>query len=46
MNTDLLNLLQQRRSIYALGKDVTQSKQAIVDLVEDVIQATPTSFNS
>lgn len=46
MNNDLLNLLKQRRSIYALGKHVTQSPQAIVDLVEDVIQATPTAFNS
>ncbi|WP_125707934.1 nitroreductase family protein [Lacticaseibacillus porcinae] len=46
MNTDLLNLLQQRRSIYALGKNINASKQEIVDLVEDTIQATPTAFNS
>ncbi|MDN6091460.1 MAG: nitroreductase, partial [Lacticaseibacillus paracasei] len=25
MNQDLLNLLKQRRSIYALGKDVKQN---------------------
>ena len=46
MNTDLLNLLQQRRSIYALGKNIKASNQEIVDLVEDTIQATPTAFNS
>ncbi|WP_407890846.1 nitroreductase family protein [Lacticaseibacillus sp. N501-2] len=46
MNTDLLNLLQQRRSIYALGKNINASNEDIVNLVEDTIQATPTAFNS
>lgn len=46
MNTDLLNLLQQRRSIYALGKNIEASNEDIVKLVEDTIQATPTAFNS
>jgi predicted oxidoreductase (fatty acid repression mutant protein) len=46
VNNDLLNLLKQRRSIYALGKNVKQSDDEIVDLVENVIQATPSAFNS
>ena len=46
MNQDLLNLLKQRRSIYALGKDVKQNPDDLVDLIETVIQETPTAFNS
>ncbi|KRK13695.1 hypothetical protein FD51_GL000255 [Lacticaseibacillus zeae DSM 20178 = KCTC 3804] len=46
MNQDLLNLLKQRRSIYALGKDVKQKDDDIIEQVESVIQATPTAFNS
>ena len=38
MNQDLLNLLKQRRSIYALGKDVKQNPDDLVDLIETVIQ--------
>jgi predicted oxidoreductase (fatty acid repression mutant protein) len=46
VNQDLLNLLKQRRSIYALGKDVKQKDDDIIEQVESVIQATPTAFNS
>ncbi|WP_461214771.1 nitroreductase family protein [Lacticaseibacillus sp. GG6-2] len=46
MNTDVLNALKKRRSIYALGKNVQASQDEIVKLVEDVIQETPTAFNS
>ncbi len=46
LNNDLLNLLKQRRSIYALGKNVKQSKEDLVDLLETVIEETPTAFNS
>ncbi|WP_125703387.1 nitroreductase family protein [Lacticaseibacillus daqingensis] len=46
MNNELLNLLQQRRSIYALGKNLSQTNDQIVTLAEDLIQATPTAFNS
>lgn len=46
MNQELLSLLKQRRSIYALGKHVNQSQEEIVAAVEDVIQETPTAFNS
>ena len=46
LNTDVLNALKKRRSIYALGKNVQASNAEIVKLVEDVIQETPTAFNS
>lgn len=46
MNQDLLNLLKQRRSIYALGKDIKQNPDELVALIESVIQETPTAFNS
>ena len=46
MNSEVLDLLKKRRSIYNLGKNVKQSDDEIVDLVENVIQETPTAFNS
>lgn len=46
MNQDLLNLLKQRRSIYALGNDIKQNPDELVALIESVIQETPTAFNS
>ncbi|MCH4057807.1 MAG: nitroreductase family protein [Lactobacillaceae bacterium] len=46
MNQDYLNLAKQRRSIYALGKEVSLSDQEIVDLVEPVIAESPTPFNN
>ncbi|WP_054750852.1 nitroreductase family protein [Lacticaseibacillus thailandensis] len=46
METKLLDLLNQRHSIYALGKNVKQSDDEIVDLLENTIQATPHAFNA
>lgn len=46
LKTELLNLLNQRRSIYALGKNVSATEDEIVKLAEDAIQASPTAFNS
>lgn len=46
MNTDVLNLLKNRRSIYALGKNVTEKDEDIVNAIEDVIAESPTAFNS
>jgi predicted oxidoreductase (fatty acid repression mutant protein) len=46
MNSEVLNLLKKRRSIYNLGKNVQVSDDEIVDLVENTIQETPTAFNS
>ncbi|WP_071131730.1 nitroreductase family protein [Enterococcus timonensis] len=41
-----LENLKLRRSIYSLGKDVTLSKEDIVDLIEGVVKESPTAFNS
>lgn len=46
MNTDVLENLKKRRSIYALGKDVKQNDDDIVEALENVIQESPTAFNS
>ncbi|WP_353989457.1 nitroreductase family protein [Pediococcus argentinicus] len=45
MKSDYLNLLKQRRTIYNLGKNVSQSPDEIIDLVEQVIKESPTAFN-
>lgn len=46
MNTEVMNLLKNRRSIYALGKDVKVNDDDIVKAIEDVIAESPTAFNS
>ncbi len=46
MNQDYLALLKQRRSIYALGKEITLTDEQVVDLVEAVVAESPTAFNS
>lgn len=46
MNTNVLDSLKKRRSIYALGKDVKISDDDIVEALENVIQESPTAFNS
>ncbi|WP_057828203.1 nitroreductase family protein [Liquorilactobacillus cacaonum] len=46
MNQKLVELLAKRRSIYALGKNVTESKEEIVSLVKKAIRESPTAFNN
>ncbi|TPR18183.1 MULTISPECIES: nitroreductase family protein [Apilactobacillus] len=46
MKTDLLDLQKQRRSIYALGKNVDQSPEEIADFIKETIKQAPTPFNS
>lgn len=46
MNQDYLALLKQRRSIYALGKDISLSDEQVIELAEAVIAESPTAFNS
>lgn len=38
-------LQQQRRSIYALGENVSASKEELVELIQSVIKESPSSFN-
>lgn len=46
MEQKLIELLKNRRSIYALGKNVTESKEEIVKLVKNAIKESPTAFNN
>lgn len=40
------DLQKERRSIYALGKDVALSNQEIVSLIEEAVLQAPSAFNS
>jgi predicted oxidoreductase (fatty acid repression mutant protein) len=44
--TEFVQALKNRRSIYALGNDLPQSKEEITALVKEVVRESPTSFNS
>ncbi|SOE48149.1 Nitroreductase family protein [plant metagenome] len=46
MSNAYLDALKQRRTQYALGRNVTQSKDALVALIQDAIKHSPSSFNS
>ncbi|MCF6514624.1 nitroreductase [Lactobacillus sp. S2-2] len=46
MKKELLNITKNRRSIYALGKDVKFSDDELYDYITEVIQNTPSAFNS
>ncbi|KXT75530.1 nitroreductase family protein [Streptococcus sp. DD12] len=39
-------LQKERRSIYALGKDVALSNQELVELIEEAVLQAPSAFNS
>lgn len=41
-----IEALKDRRSIYALGKNVTVPKEEISDIVKEAIRQSPTAFNS
>ncbi|KRL14063.1 nitroreductase family protein [Schleiferilactobacillus perolens] len=45
MQDEVLTTMKKRRSIYQLGKNVTQKPEEIVQLVEDIIMHSPTAFN-
>lgn len=46
MSNQFIDLLKERRSIYALGKNVSLSNEEITDLVKQAIKESPSSFNS
>ncbi|GAW99641.1 nitroreductase family protein [Secundilactobacillus mixtipabuli] len=46
MKEQLLNLAKQRRSIYALGRNVTVSEDDIATLITQTIKWVPTTFNN
>ncbi|MDY3331002.1 MAG: nitroreductase family protein [Pelistega sp.] len=46
MSKTFFDLQQQRRSIYAIGKNVTLDKAVITDLIQKAVREAPSSFNS
>ncbi|KAF1301147.1 MULTISPECIES: nitroreductase family protein [Enterococcus] len=44
--TNFLDALKNRRSIYALGRNVSLTETEIEDLVKDVVKQSPTAFNA
>lgn len=46
MKTNTLELLDNRRSIYHLGKEVSLENSEITDLVKGAVKESPSSFNS
>ncbi|GMA70220.1 oxidoreductase [Leuconostoc litchii] len=45
-NQDYITTIKQRRSIYALGKNVTDTKEEVTELIQSAIKETPSSFNN
>ena len=46
MSNQFLDLIEQRRTIYAIGKNVEHSSAYLTDLIQNAIKQSPSSFNS
>ena len=46
MSNAHIDTLKKRRTQYALGRNVSQSKEALTALIQEAIKHTPSSFNS
>ena len=46
MQTETLKLATQRRSIYALGKNVNASEDEVASVIKEAVRQAPTAFNS
>ena len=46
MSNQFVDLIQKRRTIYAIGKAVEQSPEYLTDLIQHAIKQSPSSFNS
>ncbi|TCV95517.1 nitroreductase family protein [Biostraticola tofi] len=46
MSNAFLDTIKARRSIYAIGKNVTLAEDEIVQLVKEAVKQSPSSFNS
>lgn len=44
--SNFIQQLKNRRSIYAIGKDVSLSEEEITALIKEVVRESPTAFNS
>lgn len=46
MSDNFLALAEKRRSIYALGKEITLSESEIIDTIKNAVKQSPSAFNS
>lgn len=46
MSNQFLDLINKRRTIYAIGKNVEQTPEYLTDLIQNAIKQSPSSFNS
>ncbi|MEJ6347937.1 nitroreductase family protein [Holzapfeliella sp. He02] len=46
MNNSFIDLMKKRRTIYALGKNVSQSKEEISTVIKEAVKESPTAFNN
>lgn len=46
MTTTFIDAITQRRSQYALGRNVSQSKDELTALIQEAVRQAPSSFNS
>ncbi|WEN15882.1 nitroreductase family protein [Rhodanobacter sp. AS-Z3] len=46
MNSSLIESLKQRRTQYALGRNVSMDKDSLTQRIKDAMRHTPSSFNS
>lgn len=44
--TEFTNILKNRRSIYDLGRNVSQSNEELTTLIQEAIKESPTAFNA
>ena len=46
MSNQFIDLIRKRRTIYAIGDNVSQSTEYLTDLIQTAIKQSPSSFNS
>ena len=44
--TEAKNLYQNRRSVYALGKNLPISEQEVIEIIDNAVKYSPSTFNS
>ena len=44
--TEAKNLYQNRRSVYALGKNLPISEQEVIEIIDNAVKYSPSAFNS
>ncbi len=46
MSKDFYNIIQERRSIYGISKEITVSDKIITEVIQHAVKHTPSAFNS